>query len=144
MRVGDFAGTMHSFAHACPPSPYSGERGERAAKLPCTPDARLYTMFEPLGYARGSFLFVDVNQRCGPPVSGSNGKVGATVPKMKTHKASKKRFRVTATGLLKRSQAGKKHLNSHKTGKRKRHLRAEVVSGNKFARKYIKAMGGDA
>ena len=49
-----------------------------------------------------------------------------------------------ATGKLKRSQAGKKHLNSHKTGKRKRHLREEVVSGNKFARKYIKAMGGDA
>ena len=45
------------------------------------------------------------------------------MPKMKTHKASKKRFRVTATGKLKRSQAGKKHLNSHKTGKRKRHLR---------------------
>ena len=44
------------------------------------------------------------------------------MPKMKTHKASKKRFRVTATGKLKRSQAGKKHLNSHKTGKRKRHL----------------------
>ena len=53
----------------------------------------------------------------------------------KTHKASKKRFRVTASGLLKRVQAGKKHLNSHKTGKRKRHLREEVVSGNKFARK---------
>jgi large subunit ribosomal protein L35 len=87
---------------------------------------------------------VAVNQRPGLAVSGSKGKVGATVPKMKTHKASKKRFRVTATGKLKRSQAGKKHLNSHKTGKRKRHLREEVVSGNKFARKYIKAMGGDA
>ena len=34
---------------------------------------------------------------------------------MKTHKASKKRFRVTATGKLKRSQAGKKHLNSPKS-----------------------------
>ena len=32
------------------------------------------------------------------------------MPKMKTHKASKKRFRVTATGKLKRRQAGKKHL----------------------------------
>ena len=66
------------------------------------------------------------------------------MPKMKTHKASKKRFRVTATGLLKRSQAGKKHLNSHKTGKRKRHLREAVTEGGKFAKKYIKAMGGDA
>ena len=43
--------------------------------------------------------------------------------KKKTHKASVKRFRVTATGLLKRSCAGKKHLNSHKSKKRKRQLR---------------------
>ena len=35
--------------------------------------------------------------------------------KMKTHKASRKRFKVTASGKLKRSQAGKKHLNSPKT-----------------------------
>ena len=66
------------------------------------------------------------------------------MPKMKTHKASKKRFRVTATGKLKRSQAGKKHLNSHKTGKRKRHLRGSVVDGGKLSRKYIKMMGGEA
>ena len=66
------------------------------------------------------------------------------MPKMKTHKGSKKRFRVTANGKLKRSHAGKKHLNSHKTGKRKRHLREEIVSGGRFARKYIKAMGGHA
>ena len=63
------------------------------------------------------------------------------MPKMKTHKASKKRFRVTATGKLKRSQAGKKHLNSHKTGKRKRHLRGSVVDGGKLSRKYIKHDG---
>ena len=66
------------------------------------------------------------------------------MPKMKTHKASKKRFRVTASGKLKRSQAGKKHLNSHKTGKRKRHLRGNIVDGGKLSRKYIIMMGGDA
>ena len=66
------------------------------------------------------------------------------MPKMKTHKASKKRFRVTASGLLKRSQAGKKHLNSHKTGKRKRHLRASLVDGGKLSRKYIIMLGGKA
>ena len=47
------------------------------------------------------------------------------MPKMKTHKGSKKRFRVTANGKLKRHQACKKHLLSHKTGKRKRHLRGD-------------------
>ncbi len=64
------------------------------------------------------------------------------MPKMKTHKASKKRFRTTASGKLKRVQAGKKHLNSHKTGKRKRQLRGAIVEGGKLPRKYIKVMGG--
>jgi len=66
------------------------------------------------------------------------------MPKMKTHKASKKRFRVTATGKLKRQQAGKKHLLSHKTGKRKRQLRSTIIDGGKLARKYIEIMGGHA
>jgi large subunit ribosomal protein L35 len=63
------------------------------------------------------------------------------MPKTKTHKASKKRFRVTANGKLKRSQAGKKHLNSHKTGKRKRHLRGKVVETGRLLQKYVKIMG---
>jgi large subunit ribosomal protein L35 len=66
------------------------------------------------------------------------------MPKMKTHKASKKRFRVTATGKLKRSQAGKKHLNSPKTGKRKRQLRAPLVDAGKLSKKYVLMMGGHA
>lgn len=60
--------------------------------------------------------------------------------KMKTHKASRKRFKVTAGGKLKRSQAGKKHLNSHKTGKRKRQLRGSVVEVGTVARKYVENM----
>jgi large subunit ribosomal protein L35 len=63
------------------------------------------------------------------------------MPKQKTHKASRKRFRVTANGKLKRSQAGKKHLNSHKTGKRKRHLRAKLVEVGKVAAKYVAHIG---
>lgn len=63
------------------------------------------------------------------------------MPKMKTHKASRKRFRVTANGKLKRRQACKKHLLSHKTGKRKRGLRGTVIQQNKLARKYAIAMG---
>jgi large subunit ribosomal protein L35 len=64
------------------------------------------------------------------------------MPKMKTHKGSKKRFRVTASGKLKRRQAGKKHLLSHKTGKRKRHLREAIIDANKLSKKYIEVMGG--
>lgn len=63
------------------------------------------------------------------------------MPKQKTHKGSRKRFRVSANGKLKRSQAGKKHLNSHKAGKRKRHLRGKVAEVGVVAQKYIAAMG---
>jgi len=64
------------------------------------------------------------------------------MPKMKTHKGSKKRFKITASGKLKRLQAGKRHLNSGKTGKRKRHLRTPIIDGGKLAKKYVAAMGG--
>jgi large subunit ribosomal protein L35 len=66
------------------------------------------------------------------------------MPKTKTHKASKKRFRVSANGKLKRTQAGKKHLLSHKTGKRKRHLREKIVDAGRLSQKYIEIMGGHA
>ena len=66
------------------------------------------------------------------------------MPKMKTHKSIRKRFLVTGTGKLKRRQAGKKHLLSHKTGKRKRHLRGVVIGNNKISKKYIEMMGGHA
>jgi large subunit ribosomal protein L35 len=66
------------------------------------------------------------------------------MPKMKTHKASKKRFRVTADGKLSRHKAGKKHLLSHKSGKRKRVLRGVVIDGSTICAKYIKVMGGKA
>jgi len=62
---------------------------------------------------------------------------------MKTHKGAKKRFSVTGTGKLTRKQAGKKHLNSSKTGKRKRHLRSPITDAGRLARKYVKTMGGE-
>ena len=63
------------------------------------------------------------------------------MPKMKSHKGSRKRFRITATGRLKRAQAGKKHLNSPKSGKRKRQLRTQIVDTHRVAEKYIVLMG---
>mgnify|MGYP001046717559 CR=1 FL=1 len=43
--------------------------------------------------------------------------------KQKTHSASKKRFRFTATGKIKRNKQGKSHILTKKTTKRKRILR---------------------
>jgi large subunit ribosomal protein L35 len=68
----------------------------------------------------------------------------AAMPKMKTVKSIKKRFRVTAKGKLKRRQAGKKHLESHKTGKRKRQLRRPLTQETAIPKKYVMLMGGGA
>ena len=45
------------------------------------------------------------------------------MPKQKTHKATKKRFRLTAGGKVKHRQAGTSHLAFRKTHKQKRKLR---------------------
>jgi large subunit ribosomal protein L35 len=45
------------------------------------------------------------------------------MPKMKTHKGMKKRFKVSATGKVSHKRCGSSHLNSHKSGKRVRRLR---------------------
>ncbi len=44
------------------------------------------------------------------------------MPKMKTHSGAKKRFKVTGTGKLVHRQAGKRHLNEHKSSRRTRRL----------------------
>lgn len=49
------------------------------------------------------------------------------MPKMKTRKAVAARFRVTATGKLKRSLPGKRHKLTNKTPKRKRQLRRPAL-----------------
>ncbi|NLB09582.1 MAG: 50S ribosomal protein L35, partial [Clostridiaceae bacterium] len=41
------------------------------------------------------------------------------MPKMKTHSSSKKRFKVTGTGKFIRNKAGKQHILTKKTTKRK-------------------------
>ncbi len=45
------------------------------------------------------------------------------MPKMKTKSGAKKRFRVRASGSIKRSQAFKRHILTKKSTKNKRHLR---------------------
>ena len=45
------------------------------------------------------------------------------MPKMKSHSGAKKRFRLTANGLVKRSKQNKNHILNKKDRKRKRNLR---------------------
>jgi large subunit ribosomal protein L35 len=49
------------------------------------------------------------------------------MPKMKTKRGAAKRFRVRASGSIKRGQAFKRHILTKKTTKNKRHLRGAVT-----------------
>ncbi|MEX2288002.1 MAG: 50S ribosomal protein L35 [Planctomycetaceae bacterium] len=49
------------------------------------------------------------------------------MPKQKTHKGIKKRFKLTATGKAKHRKAFRGHRLSHKGRKRTRHLRQDAV-----------------
>lgn len=44
------------------------------------------------------------------------------MPKLKTHKGAAKRFRLTATGKIKRGHSHARHILTKKTNKRKRLL----------------------
>mgnify|MGYP000672865136 CR=1 FL=1 len=47
------------------------------------------------------------------------------MPKMKTHRGTAKRFRVTGSGKIMRSKAFKSHIMTKKSQKRKRNFRQE-------------------
>ena len=49
------------------------------------------------------------------------------MPKLKTHRGAAKRFKKTATGKFKRSQAFKQHILTSKTSGRKRRLRSPAI-----------------
>jgi large subunit ribosomal protein L35 len=45
------------------------------------------------------------------------------MPKLKTHKGMKKRFKISANGKVQHKRCGSSHLMSHKSGKQVRRLR---------------------
>ena len=49
------------------------------------------------------------------------------MPKMKTKKAVKKRFKLTGTGKLVRSRPAKRHILTKKSAKRKRKLKTNAL-----------------
>ena len=66
------------------------------------------------------------------------------MPKQKTHKASKKRFRVTANGKVMHRQAGTSHLLSRMTHKRKRNLRGTTALCDVEAKRIKRALAGNS
>ena len=63
------------------------------------------------------------------------------MPKMKTRKAVQSRFKVTATGKLKRNKQGRRHILTKKTSKRKRQLRRPGLVSTAHEKTYLRMMG---
>lgn len=63
------------------------------------------------------------------------------MPKMKTHKASKARFKVTGTGKLKRNRPGRRHILTKKSPKRKRQLARPGLVDKGMLKTYKRLIG---
>jgi large subunit ribosomal protein L35 len=66
------------------------------------------------------------------------------MPKQKTHKGVKKRFRVTAKGKVKHRSAGTSHLAARMTQKRKRHLRRTDTLDKEFTEQIKTVLAGNS
>ena len=63
------------------------------------------------------------------------------MPKQKTHKGTKKRFRLTASGKAKHRSAATSHLAARMEHKRKRKLRGTTVLAESDTKKIQDALG---
>jgi large subunit ribosomal protein L35 len=66
------------------------------------------------------------------------------MPKQKTHKGTKKRFRLTASGKIKHRSAGTSHLAARKNQKRIRKLRGTETLGAGMGNAIKKALAGNS
>jgi len=66
------------------------------------------------------------------------------MPKQKTHKGTKKRFRLTAKGKAKHRQSGTSHLAVRMSHKRKRNLRGTACVDEVDAKKIREALAGNS
>jgi large subunit ribosomal protein L35 len=64
------------------------------------------------------------------------------MPKQKTHKGTKKRFRLSANGKVKCRHSGTSHLATRKTHKQRRNLRGTTVIAKVETPKIIIALNG--
>jgi large subunit ribosomal protein L35 len=56
------------------------------------------------------------------------------MPKIKTHKATAKRYKKTGTNKLLRRKAGQDHFNSRESGKTKRNKRRDIPGNATFTK----------
>ena len=75
--------------------------------------------------------------RCGASLSSRSNLIVGSKYKLKTHKATAKRFRVTGSGMLVRTKGGKSHLR-RRTAKRTKRLFTKMLAvTNRFERRRI-------
>ena len=63
------------------------------------------------------------------------------MPKMKTHRTSQKRFKVTGSGKVSRRQANRHHGNEKFTSKRLRRLKGDELVATADEKRVKKMMG---
>jgi large subunit ribosomal protein L35 len=63
------------------------------------------------------------------------------MPKLKSNRGARKRFRVSGTGKLRRNHAGRNHILTKKTRKRKRKLRKSGTVDATDARRVQRMIG---
>ena len=66
------------------------------------------------------------------------------MPKQKTHKGTKKRFRLTAKGKAKHRRTGTSHLATHLSQKQTRNLRGTGTVVESAAKKIRQALAGNS
>jgi len=62
------------------------------------------------------------------------------MPKMKSHRGARKRFSITGSGKVKRAKAGKSHILTKKSSKRKRNLRRATTVAVRGEEKNLKRL----
>jgi large subunit ribosomal protein L35 len=66
------------------------------------------------------------------------------MPTQKTHKGTRKRFRLTAKGKAKHRSAGTSHLAARKNQKRIRKLRGTTTTSTAMVKAITKALAGNS
>lgn len=66
------------------------------------------------------------------------------MPKQKTHKGTKKRFRLSASGKAKHRQSGTSHLAARMSQKRKRNLRGTTTVDKTVEKSVQIALNGNS
>jgi len=62
------------------------------------------------------------------------------MPKLKTHRAARKRYKITGTGKIKRRHAGIGHLLQHKKENRKRKLANMTIISSSHVKLVLKEL----